>query len=178
MTFLKKACFTVLFLSCTFAHAEKYSQGGSGQRYATPFSINMSKTDSPKRLCGINIRSGARIDAIQFKYCAPGTSNVILTTPRYGGSGGQLYSFDLQGDEYVTALNGFTGNHGGGSRVFGLHIVTNKRSSPLYGSSTHVPFYFQVPLGGTHSIQGFRGWSGADLDSLGVAIEDSTQLIP
>lgn len=176
MTTLKKLGFTVLFSISLFSHAETYMQGSSGQLASNTFFLDPTHTN--QRLCGFNIRSGNRIDAIQFKFCAIGTSNVVSTTPRYGGGGGQLYSFDLQSDEYVTAINGFSGNHGGGIRVFGLHIVTNKRSSPLYGSSTHAPFYFQVPLGGTHSIQSFHGYWGVDLNSLGVFIVDSTRATP
>lgn len=166
----KATLFLTLFLMSFGVYAKNYLQDHTGNRSANPF---LDSLYDSQRVCGFNIRSASRIDAIQLKVCdiATGTSTYL---PRRGGSGGYMNSFNLERDEYVTAVNGYIGKRDGDTRIFGLYIVTNKRTSQLYGSSTDHPFYYQAPTDGKHSIQGIVGWYKNELDSIGVYISDRT----
>jgi len=167
---IKITFFLALFFSSFFVQAEDYLQDHTGNKSAYTF---IDRLNNNLRVCGFNIRSASRIDAIQLKVCDSAT-NTSSFLPRRGGSSGYLNSFNLDRDEYVTAINGYIGKKDGDTRIFGLYIVTNKKTSPLYGSSTSSPFYYQAPTDGKHSIQGIVGWYKNELDSIGVFISDRT----
>lgn len=164
-------CF--IFSAKCAAFPELYLEGDTGDlQHITSSSIQKSD----ERVCGFNIRSAARLDAIQVKYCSVGSTVITRTSEMIGGDGGYLSSFDLAPDEYITAINGFLGNKNDITRVFGLYIVTNKRATSIFGSSTNAPFYFQAPRDGAFSIQGIYLHAGTEVESFGVLIADDLRI--
>ena len=79
----------------------------------------------------IRIWAGATVDALAFfAKDAHGASYQIGN--KKGGGGGDEHLFGLADDEYLT---GVSGRAGGGSGVTQLVFITNKRTSPQYGTS-------------------------------------------
>lgn len=115
-----------------------------------------------ERLQAVHIRAGRRIDAIQTEYAS-------FINPRRGGDGGQLYTFTLEPDEYISQIFGWYGTGGKQSeRILGLVLVTNYRESQTYGTAEGTVFNYQAPP--DYQIAGFWGSSGANLDALGVLL--------
>jgi predicted RNA-binding protein Jag len=128
--------------------------GGGGREFADQ--------DLPPgtRLAEIRIRAGDAIDAIQAIYAT--TDGRYIESSPHGGSGGRLFSFRFDSDEYLIALVGRHGN-----TINSLSIVTNKRQSQVYGGrGGDRDFRIEVPQG--NQAIGFFGRSGDAVDAIGL----------
>lgn len=111
----------------------------------------------------IKIRSGARVDAIEFSY-ANGTSS------KHGGDGGTEQIITLDNGVFIKRITAYNGEKDGHTRVFGLKIhYTDGTESPVYGTQTNDITELGDPEGRGY-IVGMHGRSGAELDRLGVII--------
>jgi hypothetical protein len=115
--------------------------------------------------CGVKIRHGSRIDAIQMEVCSlDGTSTFH---ERHGGSGGSESYFKLDSDEYFVSVTGWRGRKYGADRIFGLQFITNTgRVSPTYGSVTSDGFELNAPEG--YIITNISGASRNELEAIGI----------
>lgn len=108
------------------------------------------------------IRSGDRVDAIQFSY----TNGQNI---RHGGNGGQEHRLDLQEGEFVTALEFSVGrNFWGVRRVHSVRLETNLGRVLAGGKVRSEKYRYTAPAGG--QIVGLVGRAGAEVDALGVVI--------
>ncbi len=133
------------------ANVRSVQNGGGG---GSPFSDDLTEACA---LVGVNIRHGGRVDAIQGIYSTP--SGVNVPGPRYGGSGGTLDSFTLVAGEFITRVDGRSGNS-----IDSLQFTTNKGNvfGPYGGGGGNV---FSALTG--LQVMGFFGRSGAELDAVG-----------
>ena len=112
------------------------------------------------RIVEIRIRSGERIDAVQAVYALPDGRRV--EGPQHGGRGGKASVFQLDSDEYVTAISGRCGD-----QVDSLVIQTNKRTSQRFGGrGGRQDYRIEVPSGSLAA--GFTGRAGEYIDAIGL----------
>jgi hypothetical protein len=112
------------------------------------------------RVAEVRIASGDFIDSIQFVYALADGRRATGTLR--GGSGGNVNTFSLDSDEYITGISGRFGRY-----IDSLRIHTNKRTSPFYGGSGgREPFRIDVPP--ANQAIGLIGRSGRYLDALGL----------
>jgi hypothetical protein len=115
---------------------------------------------SGTRISEVIVRAGNTIIGIQAIYVLSDGSNV--DGAQHGGLGGRRYSFLLDRDEYITGLAGRYG-----STIDSLRIVTNKRTSQIFGGSGGSRDYrLDVPAG--NQAIGFAGRAGDTLDAIGL----------
>lgn len=99
---------------------------------------------------------GDYIDAIQLRY-SDGT-----TTPKHGGSGGNVTTFALGPEEFIFVLSGEYGDY-----VNSLSVSTNVQTFPrVGGNGGNKPYIYDVPQ--NTEVIGFIGASGSYLDALGI----------
>lgn len=184
----KKLWFTIIFLIFPIsAPAKNYWQGTIGGTGGAHFQKIIS---SHEHICGIYVRHGNRVDAIQLKIC-DNSGNSYLSQ-RYGGSGGSESFFPVYSDEYISGTVVYSNQRDENTRIYGLKFIKNKIGSiskatevesPLYGSATTTPTFYngkiynsQDPLFFmTPGIIGIWGKAQSELDSLGVIFSE-TQL--
>jgi hypothetical protein len=115
---------------------------------------------SDAQVTEVRISAAKFVDSVQLTYVLP--DGRTFTSPRRGGSGGELSVFSLDPDEYITGLSGRCGTY-----IDSLRIYTNKRTSPLYGGIGGGPeFRIETPRG--RQAVGFTGRSGKYLDAIGL----------
>ncbi|HUN21777.1 MAG TPA: jacalin-like lectin [Anaerolineales bacterium] len=111
------------------------------------------------RLVEVRVFAAQYIDAIQFIYeTADGKRE---TLPWMGGLGGQMYVFELQPDEYLTAISGAADWY-----LDSVRFHTNLRHSPLYGGFGGDEFTLLAPAG--EHIVGIFGRADWYIDSIGI----------
>jgi hypothetical protein len=129
--------------------------GGGGGTFFSDLDI-----PAGARVTEVRIRSGDFIDSIQLVYTLENGS--LFEGPIHGGRGGRASVFRLNRDEYITGLSGRYG-----SRVDSLAIITNKRTSPIYGGRGGSSNYrITVPAG--NQVIGLSGRAGEFLDAIGI----------
>jgi hypothetical protein len=108
----------------------------------------------------VNVWAGERIDAVQMVYMLPdGRSQ---EGARHGGTGGNAVTFRLDPDEYITGISGRSGE-----MVDSLRIITNKRTSQVFGGrGGDRDFRIDIPRG--NLAVGFAGRSGNLIDAIGL----------
>jgi hypothetical protein len=112
------------------------------------------------RIIEVRIRSGEMVDSVQMVYGLIDGSTVV--GPLHGGSGGGLNSFRLDADEYIIGLSGRYGRN-----LDSLRIITNKRTSQIYGGrGGNNDLRIDVPSG--YLVIGFAGRSGVYVDAIGL----------
>lgn len=108
----------------------------------------------------VNVRAGERIDAIQVVYMLP--DGRLQEGARHGGTGGNAFTFRLDPDEYLTGIIGRCGD-----MVDSLRIVTNKRTSQVFGGNGgNRDFRIDIPSG--CEAVGFAGRAGNLVDAIGL----------
>jgi hypothetical protein len=112
------------------------------------------------RVVAVQIRSGERVDSVQFTYSLP--NGTTASSIRHGGPGGQASTIQLDSDEYIV---GFSGRYG--ETVDSIRIVTNKRTSQLFGGGGG-DHDFQISIPNGNQAVGFIGRSGDYLDAIGL----------
>lgn len=168
----------LLFLLPVTASAKNYWQGPAGGTGGYYFSKTVA---SHERICGVYVRHGARIDAIQLKICDSNGNS--YRSQRFGGSGGTESFFSISSNEYLSDMVVYSGYRNGGNRVFGLKLYKENIGSgaqvisPLYGSTPNSewidggghyhnqpdPILFRMP-----GIVGIFGRSAGELDAIGL----------
>ncbi len=135
--------------------------GPAGSLGGTPFN---DVAPNQMEIGKLNIRSGLYIDQLQVIYRNP-TNGEIALGPVHGGNGGQLTVITLNAGEFITEINGRTGNF-----VDSLTLKTNQGRifSNLGGDGGLNPFRFHLDLGSGEEIFAFFGRSGQFLDAIGV----------
>ena len=129
--------------------------GGSGGG-----SFSDAQPPSGARVSAVRIRLGDRLDSVQMVYVlADGSTS---EGARHGGSGGTLGVFTLDSDEYIT---GITGRYG--ETIDSIQVITNKRSSSLYGGGGGDRGY-RIDVPGGNQAVGFTGRAGDLLDAIGL----------
>ncbi|WP_086930720.1 jacalin-like lectin [Agarilytica rhodophyticola] len=151
-----------LILFANYSHSSSFNVGPVGGLLGKEF---VDKLPDSQRICGINIRYGNRIDAIQLKVLDD-FGNTFFKN-KHGGNRGSLTFFSLGPTEYIKKIEGFY-NRRRSNRVFGLRFHTNLKISPWYGTQSGRYFVFDAPTG--YSIQGIGGYSGDELDALSAFI--------
>jgi hypothetical protein len=112
------------------------------------------------RIIEVRIRTGDRVDSIQMVYAL--ADGRTVQGPRHGGSGGGLNSVRLDTDEYIIGISGRCGNS-----IDSVRIITNKRTSPLFGGrGGNREYRVEVP-GGFQAV-GFTGRAGNLVDAIGL----------
>jgi hypothetical protein len=112
------------------------------------------------RILEVNVFSGDWVDAVQLTYILP--DGRTLSSPRYGGPGGERHVFRLDSDEYITRISGRYGRF-----IDSLSIQTNKRRSPVFGGrGGDRDFSLELPSG--NYAVGFIGRAGDYLDAIGL----------
>jgi hypothetical protein len=108
----------------------------------------------------VQVRAGDFVDSVQMVYALPdGSTQPSL---QHGGPSGQLMTFRLDSDEYITGISGRYGDY-----LDSLSIITNKRTSPAFGGrGGNRDFKIDVPQ--NNQAVGFAGRSGTYLDAIGL----------
>lgn len=168
----------LLLLLPITASAKNYPLGPVGGTGGYYFKKTVA---SHERVCGVYVRHGARIDAIQLKICD--SSGNSYRSQRFGGSGGNESFFPIYSNEYLSAMIVYPGYYKGSQRVFGLALYKNKIGSTssstevtsgLYGSQTYStpksldPYRLFSP-----GIIGIWGRAGGELDAIGTVVSQS-----
>jgi hypothetical protein len=138
--------------------------GGSG---GDPFQDGSNASGA--RIAEVRVSSGTMVDSIQVIYILPNGRTV--EGPRHGGPGGQTNSFRLDSDEYIVGISGRFGKN-----IDSLRIVTNKRTSPLYGGPGGRQDY-RVDVPSDSQAVGFAGRSGSLLDAVGLIFAPITMQV-
>lgn len=136
--------------------------GASGGLGGLSFSDDAIMLDKNYRIKKIVIRAGTLIDAVQICWVDP--SGKDFWGQRHGGNGGREYTFNLDPDEYILGIQGKYQYF-----VNSLQLVTNKRTSQLYGGTggeQHYSYNRGMTWPGMKVI-GFWGKSGTLVDSIG-----------
>jgi hypothetical protein len=128
--------------------------GNGGNAYSDPV------IQTGGRVIAVQIQAGERIDSVQFTYSLP--NGTTASSLRHGGSGGQANTFQLDRDEYIVGLSGRYGE-----TVDSLRIITNKRTSQVFGGSGG-DHDFQVIVPNGNQAAGFIGRAGDYLDAIGL----------
>jgi hypothetical protein len=129
--------------------------GGGGGRPFTDQNV-----PAGARITEVVVRSGDTIDAVQAIYVLPDGRS--LQGEQHGNSGGNSHTFRLDRDEYIIGLAGRFGD-----TVDSMRIITNKRTSQVYGGrGGDRDFRIDVPPG-SQAI-GFIGRSGNTVDAIGL----------
>jgi hypothetical protein len=130
--------------------------GGTGGKQFEDSAIPINS-----RISEVRIRSGKMIDSIQAVYTL--NNGTLFEASAHGGNGGKLDIFRLDADEYIIGISGRSGN-----MLDSLTILTNKRSSPIYGGpGGRRDFKIEIPSG--NQAVGFIGRSGNQLDAIGLS---------
>ncbi len=112
------------------------------------------------RITAVVVRSGDTIDAVQAIYALSDGRN--LAGQQHGHSGGNSHTFRLNRDEYIIGLAGRFGD-----TVDSMRIVTNKRTSQVFGGGGgDKDFRIDVPRG--NQAVGFTGRAGDTVDAIGL----------
>ncbi|KAJ3688538.1 hypothetical protein LUZ61_017702 [Rhynchospora tenuis] len=117
------------------------------------------------RIVKISIRHGAAIDGFAVRFLRNDREE---STEQWGGQGGNLTEFNLQANEFITAVKGYYGTFNGMFVVKSLKFVTNLGTFGPYGKEEGIPFELPAING---QIIGFHGRSGQLLDSIGVYVK-------
>lgn len=142
--------------------------GGLGGNHFSDGQVCGEFSSDDRRLLELRIRSGTLIDAIKTVYV--NVLNHKIESDQHGGTGGNLSTFTLAPDEYITRISG---KHG--TLIDSLLVVTNKGRSKRWGGTGGTRnFIYNAPP--ETCIHGFWGYSGTLLDSLGVIIKPLTHL--
>ncbi|TLM77318.1 jacalin-like lectin [Microbulbifer harenosus] len=182
---MRKSIFLFLFIVFpAVGFAKNYWQGPVGGTGGNYFQTVVADHE---RVCGVYIRHGSRIDAIQLKVCDK--SGNSYRSQRFGGGGGSESFFAISSAEYLSGLKVYLGRRDGGERIFGLQLEKNRIgssssstrvTSPLYGTKTTKlliqdgvsyqsisPFDYSVP-----GIVGLFGRANKELDAVGLVFSD------
>lgn len=109
----------------------------------------------------VRVEAGEFIDSVQIIYGVPG--GPPHEAEKHGGEGGRAATFRLGQGEYIVGLSGRCGRY-----VDSLRILTNRRTSQLFGGSGgDRDFRIDVPKGA--QAIGFIGRSGMYLDAIGLS---------
>ena len=115
----------------------------------------------------MRVRAGDRVDAVQMIYIL--ADGRLLDGQRHGGGGGNESIIRLDSDEYITGISGRCGD-----TIDSLRIITNKRTSQLFGGRGGSRDYrIDVPAG--NQAVGFSGRAGESLDGVGLLYSAVTQ---
>ncbi len=129
--------------------------GGGGGRPFTDANVPPGA-----RISEVVVRSGDTIDAVQAIYAL--SDGRTLEGQQHGRSGGNSHTFRLDRDESVIGLAGRFGD-----TVDSLRIITNRRSSPVFGGrGGDRDFRIDVPPG--NQAVGFCGRAGDTVDAIGL----------
>lgn len=110
----------------------------------------------------INIWADTFINGIQATYRHRMDGTNLTPSPVYGSMRGRKRTFLLDSNEFITAIYGKYG-----AVIDSIILETNKRTSPKYGGSGGGQWYrYEVPK--ESRINGFMGYSGKHIDSIGV----------
>jgi hypothetical protein len=130
----------------------------AGGRGGSPFTD--TQIPSGARVSEIRIFSGDVLDSVQMVYTLP--DGRTYEGARHGGGGGQMNTFRLDSDEYITGISGRFGEY-----LDSIQIRTNKRTSPLFGGSGGDRDY-RIDVERGNQAVGFLGRSGDYLDAIGL----------
>ena len=147
----------LFFAISTLASAETlYVEGPSGG----PGGHAFSDLYPGARIVEVRVRAGAYIDGVGLVYQV-GSKRV--EGPWHGGKGGNLSSFKLQENEWITAIGGRSGQY-----VDSFQIQTNLNRKQRWGGKggSH-RYYYKTPSGGR--LAGLWGRSGRFVDAIGPA---------
>jgi len=138
--------------------------GGPG---GSPFSDTNYQLGA--RVLEVRVSAGRIVDSVQITY--EFQDGRTATGARHGGTGGDLNTFRLESDEYITGISGRYGQ-----QIDSLTIHTNKRSSPRYGRSNgDRDFRLDVPS--DQQAIGFAGRAGTYVDAIGLLYVPITQIL-
>ena len=125
-----------------------------------------------EHVCGLYVRHGARIDAIQLKICRADGS--AYRSARRGGSGGSesyipLDNGPVESSGFPVFLRVYLGYRSGNQRVFGISRLDGGYlgGGGIYGTETSQSIDFEVS-----KITGIWGRSGSVLDAIGIVYTD------
>ncbi|HYK88700.1 MAG TPA: jacalin-like lectin [Acidobacteriota bacterium] len=151
-----------------FPPSQTSSQGAqtslAGGKGGSPFSDPAPPQGAS--IAEVRIQSGDRVDGIQMIYLLPDGS--LLEGAPHGRMSRNYRTFRLDSDEYITGISGRYGD-----TVDSLQILTNKRTSQLFGGRGGDRDYrIAVPAG--HQVTGFTGRSGDSIDAIGTVYSSVT----
>ncbi|MCR4789905.1 MAG: endonuclease/exonuclease/phosphatase family protein [Treponemataceae bacterium] len=141
-----------LTLKETYKTSETYG-GGSGDGFSFLEAMDGTFPDT------IAIRSGSRVDAVEFTY--DGTSISA------GGSGGTYYSLDLADGEYITSMQVCKAKKSWTStyRISYVCFTTSEGNTLSGGTKGSSVYTFTAPDG--YAIAGLHGMEGDEIDRIG-----------
>lgn len=138
--------------------------GGGGSAFAD------KEIAQGARISEIRFRAGSLVDGIQAVYTL--SDGRVVEGPWHGGKGGKTKTFRLNSDEYVIGLSGRAGD-----RIDSVRIITNKRTSAVFGGKGgNREYRIDVPSG-SRAI-GFTGRAGSYLDAIGLTYLSSSAYRP
>jgi hypothetical protein len=112
------------------------------------------------RISEVRVQAAKMVDGIQAVYTLQDGRSV--EGEYHGGRGGRTNAFRLDSDEYIVGIYGRYGDY-----IDSISIVTNKRTSPLFGGpGGKKDFRMDLPAG--NMAIGFSGRSGLYLDAVGL----------
>lgn len=138
----------------TDAYGDK-TQGNSFNDYGKI--LELASSNNSLKITKIGLRSGKRIDRIEFSL---DTKDTFI----HGGSGGGYSSLTLDADEYLIKVEYSTCSKSGSDRVCWIKFTTDKNRVLVGGRGSAV---YTVKASGNDQIVGMWGKEGAELDYLG-----------
>jgi hypothetical protein len=94
--------------------------------------VNFNDGDAAKKatpsITALTVFAGDVIDAIQV------VVNGTTELPKHGGNSGDPHSVTFKPGEYITGIDGTTGNYFGAKHLLTLKILTNKGTYGPFGS--------------------------------------------
>lgn len=131
------------------------SSGGTGGK---EFCDDIHKQDC--QVMEVHIYSQQRVNAIQIIHET--CNGERHSFPLHGSAFGDHYVLKLDGDEFITSINGQYN-----MQIDSIRIQTNKKTSPLLGEGSDTGEYrYEVPPGS--EIVGFFGRDSDMLHAIGV----------
>ena len=160
-SFKKLLSISVMLLITVQIFAQYQSTKIYGGKGGSEGSFTLPNPNS--RITRVNIRHGSLIDALEITYAQRiynrRISPVSIRTVRFGGKGGKLSSFVLQGGEYITRIKGRSDRY-----VNQLTFYTNKnRKFGPYGGNGGKAFEVKTPGG----LKGIKVRFGSLIDAIG-----------
>ncbi|KAJ7595093.1 Endonuclease/exonuclease/phosphatase [Mycena floridula] len=123
---------------------------------------------SAPKITSITIRSGSRLDSVQYSVVYPNGSTASAS---HGGTGGTATTLTMNAGEAVIQITMCEGQKDGDTRVFSISFLTNLGRTLAGGVTTSDCATSTIPTdagsGGAWGLVSFWGRSGDEMDRLG-----------
>lgn len=158
-----------------FALAD-YQQGPVGGVSGQEFDLRIG---SSEKICGLRVRSAARIDGMQLEICDEHGNKRL--SQYVGGNGGTYRQVSFAPDEYINRVVYGLNHRDGKWRVVGMRVQTSAGENHEFGTTYYksVRYHNWTHFPEGTEIRGFVGRANSEVVALGAYVEmpESDQLL-